>query len=194
MEAAAMPQSLERKPKGKLHPKEFLMWGFLVSVFMIFAGFTSGYIVRRADGNWLEFVLPNGFIYSTILVLLSSATMFWAVKAARKDNLERVKIAISLTILLGVGFILAQLNAYNQLVDMGLFLVGNPSSSFLYIITGMHALHIVSAIIVLFVIFANVFRYKVHSKNMMGLRLGSMFWHFLGALWIYLYVFFLIMN
>lgn len=194
MEAAATPQAISPKGKTKLHPKEFLMWAFLVSVFMIFAGFTSGYIVRRADGNWLEFVLPNGFIYSTILVLLSSLSMFWAVRSARKDNLERVKIAIGLTILLGVGFILAQFNAYNQLVDMGLFLVGNPSSSFLYIITGMHGLHIVSAIIVLFVIFANVFRYKVHSKNMMGLRLGAIFWHFLGALWIYLYVFFLIMN
>ena len=191
---AAVPQPSAVKKRQKLHPKEFLMWAFLVSVFMIFAGFTSGYIVRRADGNWLEFVLPTGFLWSTIVVLLSSASMQWAVHLARRDNLEKVKIAISITILLGVAFIFAQLNAYNQLVDMGLFLVGNPSSSFLYIITGMHALHIVSAIIVLLVIFANVFQYKVHSKSMMGIRLASIFWHFLGALWVYLYVFFLIMN
>lgn len=163
---AAVPQPSAVKKRQKLHPKEFLMWAFLVSVFMIFAGFTSGYIVRRADGNWLEFVLPTGFLWSTIVVLLSSVSMQWAVSLARRDNLEKVKIAISITILLGVAFIFAQLNAYNQLVDMGLFLVGNPSSSFLYIITGMHALHIVSAIIVLFVIFANVFQYKVHSKSM----------------------------
>lgn len=191
---AAVPQPSVVKKRQKLHPKEFLMWTFLVSVFMIFAGFTSGYIVRRADGNWLEFVLPTGFLWSTIVVLLSSISMQWAVMMARKDNLDKVKIAIVITILLGVGFIFAQLNAYNQLVNMGLFLVGNPSSSFLYIITGMHALHIVSAIIVLFVIFANVFQYKVHSKSMLGIRLASIFWHFLGALWVYLYVFFLIMN
>jgi cytochrome c oxidase subunit 3 len=191
---AAVPQPSAVKKRQKLHPKEFLMWAFLVSVFMIFAGFTSGYIVRRADGNWLEFVLPTGFLWSTIVVLLSSISMQWAVMMARKDNLDKVKIGVAVTILLGVGFIFAQLNAYNQLVDMGLFLVGNPSSSFLYIITGMHALHIVSAIIVLLVIFANVFQYKVHSKSMMGIRLASIFWHFLGALWVYLYVFFLIMN
>jgi cytochrome c oxidase subunit 3 len=191
---AAVPQPSAVKKRQKLHPKEFLMWAFLVSVFMIFAGFTSGYIVRRADGNWLEFVLPTGFLWSTIVVLLSSISMQWAVMMARKDNLDKVKIGVAVTILLGVGFIFAQLNAYNQLVDMGLFLVGNPSSSFLYIITGMHALHIVSAIIVLLVIFANVFQYKVHSKSMMCIRLASIFWHFLGALWVYLYVFFLIMN
>jgi cytochrome c oxidase subunit 3 len=193
MEAAATQPSAVKKQQ-KLHPKEFLMWTFLVSVFMIFAGFTSGYVVRRADGNWLEFVLPAGFFWSTIVVLLSSVTMQWAVVMARRDRLEKVKIAIGVTILLGIGFIFAQLNAYGQLVNMGLFLVGNPSSSFLYIITGMHALHIVSAIIVLFVIFANVYQYKVHSKSLMGIRLASIFWHFLGALWIYLYVFFLIMN
>lgn len=189
-----MPQPSAAKKRQKLHPKEFLLWAFLVSVFMIFAGFTSGYIVRRADGNWLEFVLPNGFLISTLVVLLSSVSMQWTLVQARRDNLDKVKIGLILTILMGVGFLFAQLNAYNQLVNMGLFLVGNPSSSFLYIITGMHALHIVSAIIVLFVIFANVFQYKVHSKRMLGIRLATIFWHFLGALWIYLYVFFLIMN
>lgn len=191
---ATMPQPSAAKKRQKLHPKEFLLWAFLVSVFMIFAGFTSGYIVRRADGNWLEFVLPNGFLISTLVVLLSSVSMQWTLVQARRDNLDKVKIGLILTILMGVGFLFAQLNAYNQLVNMGLFLVGNPSSSFLYIITGMHALHIVSAIIVLFVIFANVFQYKVHSKRMLGIRLATIFWHFLGALWIYLYVFFLIMN
>lgn len=194
MEAAANQRPIAEKKRQKLHPKEFLMWAFLVSVFMIFAGFTSGYIVRRADGNWLEFVLPSGFIYSTVLVILSSISMQWALNQARRDELTRVKLGLVVTVLLGMGFIAAQLNAYGQLVEMGLFLVGNPSSSFLYIITGVHALHLISAIIVLFVIFANVFRYKVHSKNLMGIRLGSIYWHFLGALWIYLYVFFLIMN
>ncbi|MFN3530520.1 MAG: heme-copper oxidase subunit III [Bacteroidia bacterium] len=194
MEAAASERPIAARKRQKLHPKEFLMWAFLVSVFMIFAGFTSGYIVRRADGNWLEFVLPSGFMMSTILVVLSSVSMQWSLNQARKDQLERVKLGLVFTVLLGVGFIAAQFNAFGQMVEMGLFLVGNPSSSFLYIITGVHALHLMSAIIVLFVIFANVFRYKVHSKNLMGIRLGSIYWHFLGALWIYLYVFFLIMN
>ncbi len=182
------------KKRQKLHPKEFLMWVFLVSVFMIFAGFTSGYIVRRADGNWVEFVLPSGFLVSTLLIVLSSISAQWALMQARRDHLDRVKVGVAVTTVLGLAFIGAQLNAYSQLVEMGMFLVGNPSGSFVYIITGVHALHLVSAIIVMFVIFANVFRYRVHSKNMLGIRLGTIYWHFLGALWIYLYVFLLIMN
>lgn len=194
MEAAMQGNMAPSKNRQKLHPKEFLMWVFLVSVFMIFAGFTSGYIVRRADGNWVEFVLPSGFLISTILIVLSSISAQWALLQARKDNLDRVKIGVGITALLGLVFIGAQLNAYGQLVEMGMFLIGNPSGSFVYIITGIHALHLVSAIIVMFVIFANVFRYRVHSKNLLGIRLGTIYWHFLGALWIYLYVFLLIMN
>ena len=194
MEAAMQGNMAPAKKRQKLHPKEFLMWVFLVSVFMIFAGFTSGYIVRRADGNWVEFVLPTGFLYSTILVILSSISAQWALMQARKDNLDKVKVGVGLTALLGLAFIGAQLNAFNQLVEIGMFLVGNPSGSFVYIITGVHALHLVSAIIVMFVIFANVFRYRVHSKNLLGIRLGTIYWHFLGLLWIYLYIFLLIMN
>lgn len=185
------------KPAGKrfaVAPLEFLMWIFLVSVFMIFAGFTSGYIVRKGDGNWLAFALPTAFVMSTALVLLSSVVMQWTYIQAKKNELGKVKTGLTLSLLLGLGFVGAQFLAYSQLVNIGLFLNGNPSVGFLYVITFVHALHVLSAIIALIVIFAQAFRYQVHSKKLLGIRLLTLYWHFLGFLWIYLYGFFYFMN
>jgi cytochrome c oxidase subunit 3 len=178
------------RKKNKLHAKEFLLWAFMVSVFMIFAGLTSAVIVRRADGNWLEYVLPSAFWWSTAFVLLSSISLQWSLVQARRDELGKLKLGLVLTLFLGLLFLFSQWVAFQQMVSVGLYLVGNPSTSFLYVITGLHGLHMLSAVVVLFVIFAQVFRYKVHSKNMLSIRLGTLYWHFLGVLWIYLYVFF----
>lgn len=189
----ASPRRTEKR-KFVMEPKEFLMWAFMVSVFMIFAGFTSGYIVRKGDGNWLQFVLPNAFVLSTAMVLLSSVAMQWSFMQAKKNELAKLKLGLIVTAVLGLGFVGAQLLAYSQLVGIGLFLNGNPSVGFLYVVTFMHALHVLSAIIALIVIFAQAFRYQVHSKKLLGIRLVTIFWHFLGFLWIYLYGFFYFMN
>jgi len=190
MDATLPRATMPARKKNKLHAKEFLLWAFMVSVFMIFAGLTSAVIVRRADGNWLEYVLPSAFWWSTAFVLLSSISLQWSVNRAKRDELGQLKTGLVVTIVLGMLFLVSQWMAFGQMVDLGLYLVGNPSTSFLYVITGLHGLHMLSAIVVLFVIFAQVFQYKVHSKNMLSFRLSTLYWHFLGVLWIYLYVFF----
>ncbi len=187
------PRRTEKR-KFAMDPLEFMMWAFMVSVFMIFAGFTSGYIVRKGDGNWLQFALPSAFMLSTALVALSSIALQWSFAQAKKNELAKVKIGMSITLLLGLGFVGAQLLAYSQLVNIGLFLNGNPSVGFLYVVTFIHALHVLSAIIALIVIFAQAFRFQVHSKKLLGMKLVTLFWHFLGILWIYLYGFFYFMN
>jgi cytochrome c oxidase subunit 3 len=123
-------------------------------------------------------------------VLLSSNSLQWSLTRARRDELKQLKTGLVVTMVLGTLFLFSQWFAFGQMVDLGLYLVGNPSTSFLYVITGLHGLHMLSAIVVLFVIFAQVFQYKVHSKNMLSIRLGTLYWHFLGVLWIYLYGFF----
>jgi len=190
MDATLPRATTPARKKNKLHAKEFLLWAFMVSVFMIFAGLTSAVIVRRADGNWLEYVLPSAFWWSTAFVLLSSISLQWSVNRAKRDELGQLKTGLVVTIVLGMLFLVSQWMAFGQMVDLGLYLVGNPSTSFLYVISGLHGLHMLSAIVVLFVIFAQVFQYKVHSKNMLSIRLSTLYWHFLGVLWIYLYVFF----
>ncbi len=178
-----------------MHPQKFAMWLFITSIVMLFAAFTSAYIVRQAEGNWLYFELPNLFWVNSIILIISSATMHWAVLSARKDNISMLKIAISITTALGIGFLVAQIYAWNELVKDGVFFAGsqsNPSGSFLYVITGMHGLHIVSGVIFLLIAFYSAFTYKIHSKNMTRIEMCATFWHFLDILWLYLFGFLLL--
>ena len=106
------------------------MWGFLVSVFMLFAGLTSAYIVRRADGNWLDFELPSAFAMSTVLVVLSTLTLEFARKAARSNEFAALRSFLLATAVLGLAFLGSQWVGYLQLTGQGIFLVGNPSGPF----------------------------------------------------------------
>ncbi|MFN3403570.1 MAG: heme-copper oxidase subunit III [Cytophagaceae bacterium] len=185
-----------QKPMA-MHPKKFAFWLFLLTVVMVFAALTSAYIVRRADGNWLEFSLPDTFWINTAIIVLSSITMQWAYFAAKKDNLDQLKLALLITSLAGVAFLLGQLMAWGNLVEIRVFFAGaesNPAGSFLYVLTGLHGLHLVSALIFLVVVLINSLKLKIHSKNMLQIELCTTYWHFLGALWIYLFGFLLLYN
>ena len=182
----------EPKKPMSMHPKKFAMWLFLASVGMLFAAFTSAYIVRQAEGNWVYFELPRLFYYTTFIILLSSVTMQWAYGSAKKDNLDRVKLLVAMTSILGLVFLAGQVLAWGELVRMSVYLVGNPSGSFLYVLTGLHGLHLVSAIIFLLVVLNSTWNYKVHSKNLAQMEMCTTYWHFLSGLWLYLFVFLLL--
>jgi cytochrome c oxidase subunit 3 len=178
-----------RKPIS-MHPKKFAMWLFLGSVGMLFAAWTSAYIVRRAEGNWMFFELPFIFWINSGIILLSSFTMIIAYRSAKKDNLKAVKLFLMLTIALGLAFLLGQVMAARDLIKISAYFTGgNPSSSFVYVLGGVHGLHIVSAIIYLLIILNAAFAFKVHSKNLAPIEMCSTYWHFLGGLWLYLFVF-----
>ncbi len=180
------------KKQLSMHPKKFGLWLFIVTVVMIFASLTSAYIVRQAEGNWFVFELPWQLWVTTGLIAVSSISMHWAYIAAKRDNLESIKIAISITVLLAVLFLVGQLYIWGLLVDENVFLVGNPSGSFLYILSGLHGLHIVSGIIFLIIVLNSTFKYKTHSKNLAQIEMCTTYWHFLGGLWIYLFIFLLL--
>jgi cytochrome c oxidase subunit 3 len=182
----------EPKKTLSMHPKKFAMWLFIGSVTMLFASLTSAYIVRQAEGNWLYFELPSIFYTTTILILLSSVTMQWAYWSARKDNLERVRVLVAVTLVLGLAFVIGQVMGWGDLVGQRVYFVGNPAGSFLYVLTGLHGLHLVSAIIFLMVVLVAAFRYKIHSKSLAQLEMCTTYWHFLGGLWLYLFVFLLL--
>jgi cytochrome c oxidase subunit III len=182
----------EAKKPLSMNPKKFGLWLFLVSVVMIFAALTSAYIVRQADGDWLYFQLPDLFWYTSGVIIVSSITMHWALISARKDNLETVKIAIGLTSLLGLLFLIGQFYGWSDLVKNSVYFVGNPSGSFVYVITGLHGVHLVSGVIVLLIVLIATLRYKVHSKNLSLIEMCATYWHFLGGLWLYLFIFLLL--
>ncbi len=87
-----------------MNPRKFILWLFIVSIIMLFAAMTSAYLVRRAEGNWLEYDIPSIFSYSSVVLIISSITMHWAYVAAKKDNFDTLKIAITITFVLGSDF------------------------------------------------------------------------------------------
>lgn len=183
--------TLGRKPSNilKMHPKKFAMWLFMVSVVMLFAAFTSAYVVKQSDGVWLDFQLPALFDYTTAIIILSSVSMQWAVIAAKKNLIKMIRLALGVTFVLGSLFLVGQLMAWGQLVDADVHFVGNPAGSFLYVLTGVHGLHLISAVIFLIVVLYSAFQYKIHSKSLVQLEICATYWHFLGGLWLYLYLF-----
>jgi cytochrome c oxidase subunit 3 len=181
----------EREPG--VEPKKFVLWLLLVSSIMLFAGFTSAYIVRRGEGEWVVFELPIMFMLNTGVVVLSSVFMQWAYLAAKKDELNQTKIGLGLAIVLGTLFCIMQYWGWSQMVYNSIYFgFANPSGSFVYVITGLHMAHVIIGILYLVIIFIQTFRFKVHKKAIRGIAMCNTYWHFVGILWIYLYVFLLL--
>lgn len=175
-----------------MHPKKFALWLFIVTVVMIFASLTSAYIVRQSEGNWLEFDLPSIFWYTSGIIILSSITLHWAYLSAKKDDLQSLRTGMIVTSVLGFAFLVGQWYSWVALVDKDVFFVGNPAGSFLYVFTGLHALHLISGVIFLIIVLISSFRYQVHSKNLDTMEMCLTYWHFLGGLWLYLFMFLLL--
>jgi cytochrome c oxidase subunit III len=185
----------EAKKPRSMNPKMFALWLFMVSVVMLFGAWISAYMVKRGEPGWSSFELPGQFWLNTGIIILSSVTMTWAYYSAKKDSLDQTKVAIGITTVLGVAFLVGQLLAWQKMIEMNYHFAGsgsNSSGSFIYVLTGFHGLHIVSGVIFLMIVLWAVFRYKVHSKNMLRMEMCSTYWHFLGGLWLSLFVFLLL--
>lgn len=169
-----------------------MLWLAIISMCMIFGGLTSAYMVRSGDPGWLQFELPTLFFVSTGVIIASSLTMLFAYQSAKKDNYMGVKLGMSLTLILGIVFIICQLKAWGALVDQGIFITGtdsNPAGQFIYVISFAHLVHLAGGIIMLIYVCIKSFKQLYHSKNLLGLQLCSIYWHFLDLLWVYLFLF-----
>ena len=183
--------SIVEEPEETLsmNPRKFILWLFIVSIIMLFAAMTSAYLVRRAEGNWLEYDIPSIFTYSSVVLVISSLTMHWAYLAAKKDNFGSLKIAITITFVLGAIFLYMQFQGWIELVNENVFFVGNPAGSFMYIFTGLHGFHLISGLIVLVFALVAAFRLRIHGKSLNQLEIAATYWHFLDILWLYLFFF-----
>ena len=167
------------------------------SMAMLFAAFTSAYVVRQQKGDWLQFEIPQIFYISTAIILISSVTMNWALSSAKKNDFGNLKVASALTLLLGLSFVVCQVMGWRILYDQKIVFAGkysNASGSFFYVLTLMHLLHLVGGLISLFVVWIKSIQQKYNSENLLGVRLCSIFWHFLDILWIYLFLFLLFVR
>lgn len=181
-------EKLRREKVGKP-----LLWIALISIIMFFAGLTSAVVVRMSDGNWMNFEMPQMFLYSSIIIFLSSISMHYSLVLAKKDRAEMVKIPSLITLGLGILFIITQILGYRELISEGIYFTGpghNDSASYVYLISAVHLLHLLGGMIALAIVVFHAIKASYNSKNLLGLQLCSTYWHFLGGLWIYLYVFF----
>jgi cytochrome c oxidase subunit 3 len=177
--------------RNKIHPHKFTLWVGLGSVIMMFAGLTSAYIVKGAQPEWDTVEIPALFYYSTVVIIVSSITIQLAVKAFKERNMRLYRRLVSVTAVLGTAFIVLQTLGFSQLWQAGEQLRGSGAGQFLYIIFGLHGLHVLGGVIALLVIFVKAYASRIRNYNPVTIELASTYWHFVDLLWIYLFVFFL---
>jgi cytochrome c oxidase subunit III len=180
--------------KQKLHPHKFTLWVAIGSILMMFAGLTSAYIVKRNQANWQTFDLPIAFWFSTAAVVASSGAMWLALKSFKERAMSRYRMLMVATMVLGTLFIVLQVVGFQQLWAKGITLQGNVSYSFLYVIVGLHGLHVVGGVIALIVMSLMAFSRKTRNYSTVPVELMSTYWHFVDILWLYLLVFLLMIR
>lgn len=182
--------------RQKIHPHKLLMWIAIASICMMFAGWTSAFLVRKAQGNWLIFTMPVAFWISTAVVMISSVTMHFSITAFKKRNMKQYKTLISITAVLGFLFMVLQFLGFYEMHQAGVTLASTAegvSGSFVYVISGVHLLHMLGGVIALIIVFITVnFRRKTKVYSSTGLEILGTYWHFVDVLWIYLFLFFFI--
>jgi len=223
--------------------KKMLVWLGTASIAMFFAAFTSAYIVLQADHFWVQDQLPQMFTISTVLLVVSSLTIFLAKRSISAGNVGGLKLWLIATFILGLGFTATQYLGWSELQSEGKFFLGtlgnmkgeygvdytimmkgepvqydqgnfykpgdislsepinerieetfNVSASFLYILSGLHILHLAGGIIWLLVLLVHTFSGRITQTNALPLELGSIYWHFLDILWVYLFLFLLLIR
>ena len=165
----------------------------MISMTMMFAGLTSAFVVSKSRADWLkDFQLPTAFYFSTLTIIGCSVTFHLAKKAIQKDNHKKTMSLLLATLVLGIAFVILQFVGFGQIVANGYYFTGSESSittTFLYIVTLVHLLHLAGGIISLLIIIYNHFKQKYNSTQTIGIELGAMYWHFLDILWVYLFLF-----
>lgn len=188
MESVVNRPSAQRK---RIHPYKFILWVAMGSIVMMFAGLTSAYIVKSNQPKWIMLDLPVIFSYSTAVIILSSITIQIALKEFKERKIALYRNMLALTFVLGVLFIFLQLLGFNQLWSSGITLRGAGAAPFMYVIFGLHGLHVVGGIIALLIIFIKAFSRRNRSYDPISIEVASTYWHFVDALWIYLFIFFM---
>ena len=171
-------------------PSSTAIWVVLFAITMMFAAFTSALIVRKGSyADWRSFTLPPILYLNTIILILSSVTLevarhrVAAYMGSLKTSLKNPALWLYVTLFLGLLFVIGQYFAWTQLKAQGLYLATNPSSSFFYLLTFVHAVHVIGGL--------SGLGYVIYKVNHATLRRSTLvatarYWHFMGGLWVYL--------
>ncbi|WP_250435183.1 cytochrome c oxidase subunit 3 [Hanstruepera flava] len=173
--------------------KKMMLWFGIISLIMSFAGWTSAFVVSSSRPDWLsDFELPQAFIISTVVIIISSLTFLLAKRSLKNGDAKTTSLWLIITFVLGLIFIYNQFKGFQEIIDLGYNFTGptsNVTMSYIYLIAIMHILHVVVGLICLLVVIYNHFKQKYNTSKMLGFELAATFWHFVDLLWVYLFLF-----
>ena len=181
--------------RHNLQPKKFILWLLIVSSIIFFAGLTSGFIVYSGNqaSKSLNVALPNVFLYSSVVIVFSSLTMYLASVSTKKLKFAQQKLWLWATFLLGVVFIAMQVYGWTVWTGLGIYFINsNASISFVYAFTLFHIVHILAGLIMILTAIKSSYGPVPNVKNTFRMEITSIFWHFVDIVWIYLYLFLLL--
>ncbi len=172
--------------------RKFMVWVAVGTITMLFAAFTSAYIVRMAEGNWQAIRLPLEFAVSSVVILISSLALWRGSRYVRRDEVPRSRPWFVAAWLLGAVFLVLQWMGFADMVERGIYMVGEVAGSYVYVLAGMHALHVLLGLAFVGYTTYAAFAYRIDAKRDVPLYVTNVLWHFLAGLWIYLYFFMLL--
>jgi cytochrome c oxidase subunit 3 len=169
------------------------MWVALASVVMLFTSLSSAYIVRAASSSdWHPLPMPRILLLSTALILVSSGTLEAARRQLRNVASRAYQPWLLVTLVLGIGFLVSQLMAWRQLVRQGVYVASNPHSSFFYLLTAAHGVHLLGGLLALAYLLLRGRTAKEdqvsQGKSQAKADAVTIYWHFMDFLWLYLFV------
>lgn len=181
--------------RKKIHPHKFVLWVAIASISMMFAGLTSAYIVKSNLPGWKDIVMPKIFWFSTATIVLSSLTVQMALRSFHQREMRQYRNLIALTFVLGISFVVLQSIGFADLWQQHIRFKGVAGEGqFLYVIFGLHALHVIGGVIALLVLFFKAFFGKIKIYSAVPIEVAATYWHFVDLLWIYLVIFFLVIR
>lgn len=162
------------------------VWVGIAGIVMFFASISSAMVVSSAREDWQRVTLPQVLWLSSAALLASSLTFEAAKRAVRRRGAKDVRKWVLFTALLGLGFLVAQLSGWSQLLSQGVVLRGQPSGAFFYLLTATHGLHVLGGLFVLGYVVTRVSIRRPWPRPKAVVEAAALYWHFMGALWVYI--------
>lgn len=163
------------------------LWVFLAVASSVFALFISAYAMRMHFGDWSPLEEPRLLTWNTGLLLVTSGAMQWTVLAARREQGDAVRNGLIGAGVLTVAFIAGQLLVWKQLADAGVFLRSNPAHAFFYLLTAVHAVHLLGGLVALGRTVAKAWGGTSAPRLRLSVELCAIYWHFLLLVWVVLF-------
>lgn len=173
----------------------------IIGITMLFLTLLMAYSISKPQWTWKQFSFPKVFLISTLVLVASSYTANKSIYYFKQDDAQKFTATIKYTLFLGLTFVLLQIIGWFQLAEQGIYLAGKPDGSYLYVISALHALHLIAGVLILGLIFFKTKRmdadpikkllYFSDKTELNFLELSMLYWHFVDILWIILMLFFL---